>query len=156
MRFSELLQKASVRPIQTLGEVEITSVAGDSRNCHAGCCFVAVRGKQFDGHDYIPAAISGGASAIVCEDRGKVPDGAVSAVVKDSHAALGRLAQAIADWPARKLVNLGITGTNGKSTVAVLLRSILQAAGCPTSLLGTIRYEIGSSDIDATHTTPSP
>lgn len=115
---------------------------------------MAVRGHAEDGHKYIPAAVEAGAAAIVCQDESSVPDGTPCAVVEDTHRALGRLAQAVRGWPARKLTCIGITGTNGKTTVAGLIRAVLAEAGYRPALLGTIAYETGAARRDAATTTP--
>lgn len=134
--------------------MEVTTLADDSRRCAGGTCFVAVRGFDVDGHAYIGAALAKGASAVVCEDASAVPDDVPCAIVEDSRPAAGPLAQAMLGWPARKMVNIGITGTNGKTTVAALAASILGDAGCDCGVLGTITYETGMSTAAASNTTP--
>jgi UDP-N-acetylmuramoyl-L-alanyl-D-glutamate--2,6-diaminopimelate ligase len=156
MRFTELLARADVKVVTVRGDAEVTSVASDSRRCGRGCCFVAVRGWTDDGHKYIPPAVAGGASAVVCEDAASVPAETPCAVVTDTRDAVGRLAQALHGWPARRLVTLGVTGTNGKSTTTHLIRAILGSAGYSPALLGTITYETGRRSVDATTTTPDP
>jgi len=154
MRFSELLVAAELADARRTGDAEVTDVSADSRRCRAGCCFVAVRGTAADGHRYIPAAVSAGAAAVVCEDSSAVPDGTPWAAVADTRAAAGRLAQAIRGWPARKLTCIAVTGTKGKSTVAVLTRAALEAAGMPAGLFGTIAHETGLRAVPAATTTP--
>ena len=117
---------------------------------------MALRGRADDGHEYIGRAIAAGATAIVSEVTSRPPDGAAFATVDDTHSAAGRLAQAIRDWPARKLTNVAVTGTNGKTTVAHVLHSILETAGYQTGLLGTISYQTGPRSIPAVTTTPDP
>jgi len=156
MRFDELLTTAGLTHARLTGRADITAVTYDSRQAGPGTCFVAVKGWQHDGHDYIASAVSGGCSAVVCQDPANVPDGVACAVVDDTHLALGHLAQAIAGYPARQLVNVGVTGTNGKTTVAHLVRNILDTAGHAPALLGTIGYDIGSRRIEAGATTPDP
>jgi len=156
MRFSELLEAAEVVPLQRRDDAEVSGVASDSRRCTAGCCFVAVRGWNDDGHKYLSQALAAGAAAVVCQDPSAVPDGLPCAVVKDTREAVGRLAQAALGWPSRRLVNIGITGTKGKSTVAYLIRAVLAAAGYDPGLLGTISYETGHRVIPAGNTTPGP
>ena len=156
MQFDKLLTSAGLGAECTAGQVEITAVVYDSRDAGAGACFVAVRGWQHDGHDFIADAVAAGCSAVVCEDATNVPDSVACAVVDDTHIALGRLAQAIAGGPARKLVNVGITGTNGKTTVAHLIFNILEAAGHGAALLGTVGYNTGRRYLEASATTPDP
>ena len=117
---------------------------------------MAVRGWKNDGHNFIRDAVDAGCSAVVCEDAADVPDSVARAVVDDTHSALGRLAQAIKGNPAKKLVNVGITGTNGKTTVAHLIYNILEAAGNATALLGTVGYKTGVRSVEANATTPDP
>ena len=156
MRFGQLLAAAGVPHRRRGGDVEVTGIADDSRRCETGTCFLAVRGCESDGHAYISTALAGGASAIVCEDPHSVPAEVPCAVVTDGRGAAGPLAQAFFDWPTRKMVNVGITGTNGKTTVAALLGSILQGAGHNCGQLGTITYDTGISTRQAGTTTPGP
>jgi len=156
MRFGQLLVSAGVPHTHRGGDVEVTCVADDSRRCGPGTCFVAIRGCDADGHQYIRPALDRGASAIICEDPADVPDRVPCAVVGDARAAAGPIAQAVLDWPARKMVNVGITGTNGKTTVAALLSAILEADGHDCGQLGTIRYQTGLSTCPAVTTTPGP
>jgi UDP-N-acetylmuramoyl-L-alanyl-D-glutamate--2,6-diaminopimelate ligase len=109
-----------------------------------------------DGHAFIASAVAAGASAVVCEDALAVPAGVPCAVLRDTARALGPLAQAMLDWPARKLVNIGVTGTKGKSTITYLVRAMLAAAAHKAALVGTISYETGSRSIVANNTTPGP
>ena len=101
-------------------------------------------------------AVAAGASAVVCEDLAVAPEGVACAVVKDTAKAAGPIAQAMLDWPARKLVNVGVTGTKGKSTITYLVRGMLEAAGYKAALVGTISYETGNRSIVANNTTPGP
>jgi len=156
MRLSELLATAGVSCLQQTGDVDVADVVADSRRCRAGCCFVAVRGTEADGHAYIASAIASGAAAVVCEDASAVAGQVPCAVVDDTRRAVGRLAQAIRGWPARKLTCVAITGTNGKTTVAHLMHAVLTAAGQSPALLGTIGYETGRRHLPARMTTPGP
>ena len=115
---------------------------------------MAVRGPNEDGHRYIPAAVAGGASAVVCEDDGGVPPGVACAVLANTRDCIGRLAQEIRGRPASKLVNVAVTGTNGKSTVVHLIRSALALAGHSPAVLGTIAYDTGRRNVPAVTTTP--
>jgi len=113
-----------------------------------------VRGPDVDGHAHIGSAVSAGAVAVVCEDTSSVPAGVPCAVVNDTREALGRLAQAAVGWPVRRLVNVAVTGTNGKTTVTRLIREILSAAGRPCGSVGTIGYDTGRQSLPAVTTTP--
>ena len=156
MRFSELLVSAGLPACRRGGNTEVADVQIDSRRCRQGSCFVAVRGYRDDGHKYIPAAISAGAAAVVCEDASAAEQAGACAVVADTHGAAGPLAQAICDWPVRRLVCIGVTGTNGKTTVAHVIRSVLEAVGFQAALLSTILYETGLDSRPAVTTTPDP
>ncbi len=125
----------------------------DSRLVRTGDIFVAVRGTVYDGHDFINQAITNGAKYIVCERQCRREDSEII-VVDDSSQAAATLAQVSSGNPASKLMNLAVTGTNGKTTVAYLVRSIIQTAGEKCGLIGTIIYDTGLASSQATLTTP--
>ena len=154
MRFSELLVAAGVGPARRRGDADVSRITTDSRHCGAGFCFVAVRGTAADGHRFIGDAVRAGAAAVVCEDPAAVPDGVAFAAVGDSRAAAGPIAQAALGWPARKLTNIGVTGTNGKTTTVHLIHAVLLAAGRCPGLIGTVRYDTGGRESEAAQTTP--
>ncbi len=156
MRFSALLAEAGVSVRSHVGEADITAVVADSRRCAEGSCFVAVGGSHCDGHAYLSAALAAGAAAVLCRDASRLPKKRPPcyAVVDDTQEALGKLAQALHGWPARKMTCLAVTGTNGKSTVTHLVRSILAAQGHTVGLVGTIAYETPARTVPATMTTP--
>ncbi|WP_083377691.1 UDP-N-acetylmuramoyl-L-alanyl-D-glutamate--2,6-diaminopimelate ligase [Millionella massiliensis] len=136
----------------------IRCIQFNSRKVEKGDLFVAVRGTQVDGHDYIPDAIAQGASAIVCETLpADELDPAVSYVlVDDSAAALALLAAAYYGHPSQKLRLVGVTGTNGKTTIATLLYDLFTALGHRCGLISTVVYRVGEERIESTHTTPDP
>ena len=136
----------------------IRCIQFNSRKVEKGDLFVAVRGTQVDGHDYIPDAIAQGASAIVCETLpADELDPAVSYVlVDDSAAALALLAAAYYGHPSLKLRLVGVTGTNGKTTIATLLYDLFTALGHRCGLISTVVYRVGEERIESTHTTPDP
>jgi UDP-N-acetylmuramoyl-L-alanyl-D-glutamate--2,6-diaminopimelate ligase len=155
MHLSELIQAAGIEPGEITGDAVITSLTCNSKQVEPGACFVAIRGHDADGHVYIASAIERGAAAIICEDRaacGETP----TVVVNSTREAVGRLAQAFHGHPAKKLKVVGITGTNGKTTVSWLLKDILVAAGHKPALLGTICYQTGLTEVPAATTTPDP
>jgi UDP-N-acetylmuramoyl-L-alanyl-D-glutamate--2,6-diaminopimelate ligase len=132
---------------QTLPPVEISGIALDSRQVHPGDLFVALSGGNTDGHRYIPEAIERGAAAIVGSQAfSDLPVPYLRTV--DSRQALGVLSAAFYDFPARKLAVIGITGTDGKTTTANLLYSILQAAGLHSGMISTVNAVIGERVID--------
>ena len=156
MQLSELLTAAHTPAGAVVGDAEITALAVDSRRVSPGACFVAVHGADDDGHRFIAAAVEAGAAAVICQDASSVPAGVPHAVVSDTRGAIGALAQAFFGWPARALRAIGITGTNGKTTVAYLLKQVLAAEGHQVALFGTITYQTGSRTLPAVTTTPDP
>lgn len=129
------------------------SICRDSRRVGKGDVFVAICGGEVDGHDFIDGAVENGASYIVSE-RPLECCGAEVIVVQSCTEALGLLAQQRYGTPAAKLTNLAVTGTNGKTTVSYLVRSIIEAAGKKCGLIGTIVYDTGANSQDAPLTTP--
>ncbi|MBC8043682.1 MAG: UDP-N-acetylmuramoyl-L-alanyl-D-glutamate--2,6-diaminopimelate ligase [Rhizobacter sp.] len=137
--------------------VEITSLNYDSRQVLAGSAFVAIRGYKSDGHDFIDNAVANGAVAVLCEtfpvlipEEGKC----IYVKVSDTRIALAELSKAFYGNASDNLVIIGVTGTNGKTTTATLIQSILEAGGMKTGLIGTIAYHIGDEKIVASRTTP--
>ncbi len=130
----------------------------DSRQAGPGTLFVALRGTVTDGHKFIPAAIEQGASVILCEElpieSGELAEGVTYVQVADSARALGMVAANFYDQPAKKLKLVGVTGTNGKTSVATLLFRLFRALGYRVGLLSTIQNQINEQIIPATHTTP--
>jgi len=145
MTFDELLNLVS--------SVRVHSVCIDSRLVKSGDIFVAVKGTVYDGHDFIEQAITKGAKYIVCQ-KGGGQNKCEIILVEDSSRAAAILAQASSGNPASQLTNLAVTGTNGKTTVAFLVRSIIQAAGGKCGLIGTIIYDTGMASSQAVLTTP--
>ncbi|HEY0789685.1 MAG TPA: UDP-N-acetylmuramoyl-L-alanyl-D-glutamate--2,6-diaminopimelate ligase [Chthoniobacterales bacterium] len=132
---------------------EVGHLCYDSRQARPGSLFVAIRGAQADGHQYFEQAIDQGAVAVV----GETPlfsGRATSIVVASSRRALARLASTFFGEPARKLRMVGITGTNGKTTTAYLIKHLLERSGQRTGLIGTVNYEIGDRILPAQRTTP--
>jgi len=141
--------------IGVLAQPEAPQVCTDSRAVRPGDVFVAIKGAHQDGHQFIDQAIANGARYIVFQERPKVQDGrAVWLHVDDTAGAAAMLAQARSGWPAARLVNLAVTGTNGKTTVAFLVKSCLQTAGLRCGLLGTVQYDTGLQIRQAELTTP--
>jgi UDP-N-acetylmuramoyl-L-alanyl-D-glutamate--2,6-diaminopimelate ligase len=129
------------------------NICADSRKIKKGDIFVAVHGTVTDGHNHIAAAIENGAEYIVCKDQ--YPAGKTTVILVDNPSkALGQLAHAGFSNPSEKLTNLAVTGTNGKTTVAYLVRSIMEQAGKKCGLIGTIEYDTGSGISEAMLTTP--
>ncbi|MDR1416700.1 MAG: UDP-N-acetylmuramoyl-L-alanyl-D-glutamate--2,6-diaminopimelate ligase [Prevotellaceae bacterium] len=155
MNFTEILKQVDTLEVHGSPDVDITSISNSSREAGKGCCFVALRGAQADGHAFIPGAVAGGAAAVICE---QLPD-ALSpsvcyAVVKSSSSAVGLAASAFYGNPSRKLRLVGITGTNGKTTTATLLYRLFKALGYKVGLISTVVYQVDDTSLEATNTTP--
>ena len=133
----------------------VTGVAYDSRRVGPGDVFAAVAGFEADGHDFVPDAVARGAAALVVERRvAGVPPEVPQFVVSAGRAALSRIGDAFYRHPSGELALIGVTGTNGKTTTAVLIDAILRAAGRQTGLMGTIHYRVGDDVFEAPRTTP--
>lgn len=132
----------------------VTNITSDSRQVTPGAIFVALKGAAEDGHKYTDDAIARGATAIVVQDRVNVPQDICQIVAPNSRHALAVMADIFYDHPSGRLKTIGVTGTNGKTTITYLLRSILQVAGKKVGLLGTINYEMAGRVIPASNTTP--
>jgi UDP-N-acetylmuramoyl-L-alanyl-D-glutamate--2,6-diaminopimelate ligase len=151
MNFLDLLDDVEV--LAQRGNPQITGVEYDSRRVRPGNVFVALRGESSDGNQFIERAIASGATAVVT-DADSLPNGVAWAQVSHGRRALARLSANFYDHPAEKLAIAGITGTNGKSTTAFLMESILKVAGRETALIGTIEYHVAGKVLSAPHTTP--
>lgn len=153
----EALLRASGLPIpRGLTSMEITGVTCDSRQVGPGNLFVAVRGVSQDGRRFIPEAVERGARVIVAEPGVTVPPRVAWIPVEDARAAVAALAHAWFGDPARDLTMIGVTGTNGKTTVTSLIQAFLERAGCPCGLIGTIEYRAGLRPLPSDQTTPGP
>lgn len=138
----------------SIDAVEITGITDDSREAGAGVLFVAVKGEHTDGHDHIDEALQRGAMAVLTERKVRLPS-AVGIHVPDTVDALARLSANFHGYPSGRMTLVGITGTNGKTTVSLLVQSILREAGKRPGLIGTLRYEIGDTVLPALNTTPN-
>lgn len=158
MMLNDLLDALDEKTITGRQDVRVRRVTHDSRLVEPGDVFVAIREPSgHDGHAYIPAAVERGAVAVVQERPPCVP-AVTTVVVPDSNRALALLADRVYGHPARALTLVGITGTNGKTTVTHLVESILRAHGQSTGLIGTLGYRLNGDTLpmDYTHTTPYP
>jgi UDP-N-acetylmuramoyl-L-alanyl-D-glutamate--2,6-diaminopimelate ligase len=153
MQLADLIQRLNTKSIVGLVDREVTGVRYDSRRVTAGNLFVAVRGDVFDGHSFIEQAVDKGAIAVVGE-QAALSKRATVIVVPDSREALAQLASTFFGHPSGKLKMIGVTGTNGKSTTAFLIKHLLERAGQSSGLIGTIQYEIGERRLPASRTTP--
>lgn len=157
MKLKEVISKISTVEIIGNAEIDITGVHMDSRQIKAGHLFVAVKGTQADGHNYIGKAIELGAVAVVCET---VPadkkDSVTYVIVKDSEDAVGKVATTFYGDPTSKLDLVGVTGTNGKTTIATLLYNMFRKMGYKVGLISTVCNYIDGEEIPTDHTTPDP
>ncbi len=155
MKLEQLFKKIEVEEIIGNEAVDVKGIAFDSRKVQNDFAFVAQRGVHFDGHNFIERALSTGASVIVCEELPEKRPAEVSFVkVSDSNAVLGKLAAAFYDFPSTKMKVVGVTGTNGKTSIATLLHRLFRLQGYNVGLISTITYKINESEETASHTTP--
>lgn len=157
MHIEELLKGAEVVSVTGKPGTGISGIGFDSRNVQSGSLFVAVKGYKTDGHDYIGSAIKSGAAAIICE---KLPDNPEKEIcwirVKDSAKALGIAASNFYGNPSGLMKLTGVTGTNGKTTIATLLYHTFRKMGYKCGLFSTVCNYINGRELPATHTTPDP
>lgn len=157
MNLSTLIHKVAIRSQLGPRDVEVNDFHYDSREVSEGCMFIAVTGTQVDGHDYISKAIEQGASVIVVERLPENPDTTISWVeVEDSGQALGFISSNFFGNPAAKIQIVGITGTNGKTSVATMLHSLFNGLGMHAGLVSTVQNMVGNNVYPSTHTTPDP
>jgi UDP-N-acetylmuramoyl-L-alanyl-D-glutamate--2,6-diaminopimelate ligase len=154
VQLKQLVDDLSAVKVEGSLDREIAGISYDSRRVTPGMVFVAIPGQKTDGHEFISTAIDRGATAVICEKNGFVSPRATKIKVADAREALARAAAAYYQHPSRKLKVIGVTGTNGKTTVAFMIKQILQEAGVNCGLIGTVRYEIGERVIPAQRTTP--
>ncbi len=154
MKLSELIQGIDVQEIRGDLAVEVSSVCYDSRKCAKDALFVAIPGLKLDGHRFIPQALKEGSRSILCERPVEVPAGVTLLRVKDSRQALGIIGKNFFRNPSEALCLVGVTGTNGKTTITYLLESIFRQAGAVPGVIGTINYRYRSKVREASQTTP--
>tara|TARA_B110000003_G_scaffold104884_1_gene107232 strand:- start:17718 stop:19181 length:1464 start_codon:yes stop_codon:yes gene_type:complete len=151
----DILYKVAVNTIYGTTDIEVSIIAFDSRKIKKGAVFIAKKGVSLDGHLYIDKAISLGASSIVCEELPKIIYDYVTYVqVDDSNKSLAIIASNFYDNPSKKLKLIGITGTNGKTTIATLLFKLFKRVGYKTGLISTVKILVDTTVFNATHTTP--
>lgn len=152
---SELLGALTYNLVGTACNPEISFITDDSRHVVPGSLFIAVRGSHSDGHQYIDKAIMQGAAVVVCEDLPAEPScEQCFVVVPDSREALGQIASAWYDHPSRSFKVVGVTGTNGKTTISTLLYKLYKMQGYATGLISTVCNYIDEEIVPSTHTTP--
>ena len=153
----DILYKVTLEKVVGTTAVAVGKLEFDSRKVVLNDVFVAIRGTQVDGHDYIKKACEQGALVIVCEELPELLINGITYIeVADSQEALAIIAANYYGNPSESLKVIGVTGTNGKTTVATLLYKVYHAAGYAAGLLSTVRVMIGDIEHPATHTTPDP
>ena len=157
MKLKELLKDIPVIAIVGSEDVEITDVNIDSRRIKDGHLFIAMKGTQVDGHKFVPKAIELGAKAVMCEDMPEEKaEGVTYAQVESTEDVVGKVATTFHGNPSTKLKLVGVTGTNGKTTIATLLYNMFTKMGHKCGLLSTVCNYIIDEAIPADHTTPDP
>ena len=157
MKLENIIKAIKVLMIKGDTDKEIQGINIDSRLIREGHMFVAVKGTQSDGHDYIEKAIDNGASAVVCEDMPEdIKENVTYIQVNDSEVCVGKLATTFYNNPTSKLELIGVTGTNGKTTIATLLYNMFRRFGYSTGLISTVCNYIDGEAVPTDHTTPDP
>ncbi|HWH79575.1 MAG TPA: Mur ligase family protein, partial [Candidatus Binatus sp.] len=154
MRLKEFLALAEVEEVDGNLEEEVSGLTYDSRKAGEGQAFFAVPGEKVDGHDYIADAIRRGAAAYIYSKKGDWPRAAAMARVKDVRRVMGMWAAHYYRHPSEKLMLVGVTGTNGKTTLTYLIESMLKAASLEPGVIGTINYRFRGRQAPSHHTTP--
>ncbi len=153
-KLSELIPALGECSVTGRRDVEVTGLSHDSRMVRYGNLFAALPGGRIDGHDHVAEAIERGAVAVLVQREVAASNRATILMVRDSRRALAQLADCFYGSPSKEIEVIGVTGTNGKTTVCYLTRAILREAGRSPALLGTIEYLIGGRSIPAERTTP--
>ena len=154
-QLKDILYKVGIEAVHGATDITISKIEFDSRKIELNDVFVAIRGTLSDGHDYIEKALSLGAIAVVCEEFPSVIVNGVTYVkVKDSNEALAFLAANYYDNPSENIKLVGVTGTNGKTTISSLLYQLFKKAGYKVGLLSTVKIMVDTEEFKATHTTP--
>lgn len=151
----DILHKVALVQVHGQTDLDVQALHLDSRKVQPGSVFIAVAGVQVDGHQFIDKAVALGATAIICEQLpSTLHESATYVQVRNSHEATGVMAHNFYDEPSTKLQLVGVTGTNGKTTIATLLFNLFSELGYSCGLVSTVQNKIGQSIIPATHTTP--
>lgn len=157
MQLQELLYGIAITNLIGTTNREVSELVFDSRQVREGDVFFAIRGTSSDGHDYISSTIEKGAAVVICEQIPQDLQASVTYIaVADSAVALGLMAANFCGNPSSKLQLIGITGTNGKTTIATLLFKLFRGLGYKSGLISTVQNHINDQIIPATHTTPNP
>src|SRR5690554_1933452 len=154
-KLKDILYRVSIDAVRGTTDLEVADVVFDSRKVVPDSVFIAQKGTVSDGHQFIGKAISSGATAIIYEEgQEEFVEGITYVRVEDTSEALAHIASNFYGNPSSQLTLVGVTGTNGKTTIATLLHQLFTKAGYKTGLLSTVRVAIGEESFSATHTTP--
>ena len=153
-KLSDILYKVHTKALSGKTDIDIVDVQIDSRKVQKGSLFVAVKGYAVDGHIFIAKAIEQGAVAIACETMPEQQEGITYVQTADSAEAAGQIAHNFFDQPTQKLKLVGVTGTNGKTTIATLLYKLFGCLGYKCGLISTVENQVAGKIIPSTHTTP--
>lgn len=152
-----ILYGVNIQSLLGATELEVTGLQIDSRKVKPGNCFIAIKGSGFDGHNFIEVAIANGAVSIICElIPGEINEKVHYIVVENSAKAAGIMAHNFYGRVSEKIKLIGVTGTNGKTTIATLLFKLFLALGYKCGLISTVQNQIDTEVLGATHTTPDP
>lgn len=155
MILQDILYKVSIRSVKGNTNIEVNNLVIDSRNVKAGNCFIALKGTKTDGLEFVESAVEKGAVAIICESLpSNINDNITYVQVENTAEAAGFISHNFYGEPSLKLKLVGVTGTNGKTTIATLLWKLFSAFGYKCGLISTVQNQIGDKIIAATHTTP--
>ena len=151
----DILYKVSIRSVHGDTSIPVSDLQSDSRKLTAGSCFIAVRGTEHDGHKFIETAIAAGATSVVCETLPHdLAQGVTWVQVENSAIAAGIMAHNFFGEPSGSMKLVGVTGTNGKTTVATLLWKLFSSLGYTCGLVSTVQNQVGEMVEESTHTTP--
>ena len=154
MKLRELIKNVKTKKVVNDKDVDITGISYNSKTVQKGDIFVCLKGEYSDGHDYAKMAVENGASALYCEKE--LPLDVPQVIVESTRHEIADIAAEFYGYPSKKLNLIGVTGTNGKTTVTHLIQRIIEDANHKCALIGTLGYKLSSKDTyhDAKHTTP--
>jgi len=154
MRLKSLIKELEYKRLENVTDCEIKGISCNSENIRPGYLFVAIAGCRHDGHSFVKEAIARGAVALILEKNLPLKEKPAKILVSDSQTALAAVCARFFGHPAGKLKVIGVTGTNGKTTVSYLIEKILNCAGYPSGIIGTVSYRVGRNERPAVNTTP--
>ena len=152
---NDILYKTKIQSVKGNTHIEISDLQLDSRKVTTGSCFIAIKGNLADGHAFIENAVTNGAAAVVCENLPQILHDHITYVEVDNSAtAAGYMSHNFYGEPSSKIKLIGVTGTNGKTTIVTLLWKLFTALGYKCGLISTVQNQVGDEIVSATHTTP--